>query len=98
VRSPTFVVMKAYKISNLKSKISAKAKSQNFKNLIHIDAYRLKTGEDLKMLGWEEIIKNPRNIVLIEWPENVKEAMPEKYVKMEFEHNGEDVRNIKMQI
>jgi len=101
ITSPTFVIMKKYKISLRSSVVSSQKKLKNLKTqdlilntLVHIDAYRLKIGEDLKVLGWSEIIKNPKNIVLIEWPENVKEAMPKKYVKVEFKHNGGDERKI----
>ncbi len=40
----------------------------------HIDLYRL---EDVRLeqLGLDEIIQNPKNIVLIEWPERFKEKL-----------------------
>lgn len=59
--SPTFVIQKEYSLKDHK----------NFKKLIHIDAYRLASASELEYLGWYEMIKNPENIIFIEWPEQV---------------------------
>ncbi|MEX0932407.1 MAG: tRNA (adenosine(37)-N6)-threonylcarbamoyltransferase complex ATPase subunit type 1 TsaE [Parcubacteria group bacterium] len=66
MHSPTFVIQKVYKID-----------WKGFTKLIHIDAYRLEKESELLHLGWEEIIKEPENLVLIEWPENVSGIVPE---------------------
>ena len=55
VSSPTFVIEKIYKLD-----------SQKFKHLIHIDAYRLEKGEELLNLGWQDISKDPDNLIFIE--------------------------------
>ena len=60
ITSPTFVIMKSYKL-----------KAKNYKLLFHLDAYRLKNEKELLHLGWEEIINNKDHLVFIEWPENV---------------------------
>ena len=57
---------------------------KNFEHLIHIDAYRLGSGDELLHLGWEEIAKNPKNIIFIEWPERVSEILPEDIKKIYF--------------
>ncbi|MFZ2149953.1 MAG: tRNA (adenosine(37)-N6)-threonylcarbamoyltransferase complex ATPase subunit type 1 TsaE [Minisyncoccia bacterium] len=66
ISSPTFVIIKKYPLK----------KVDRYKFLFHLDAYRLKNAKELLELGWEEIIHNRENIVFIEWPENVKQAMP----------------------
>ncbi|MSU45131.1 MAG: tRNA (adenosine(37)-N6)-threonylcarbamoyltransferase complex ATPase subunit type 1 TsaE [Candidatus Zambryskibacteria bacterium] len=66
ITSPTFVIEKIYVLKN-----------QKFTHLIHIDAYRLEKAEELLHLGWKEIISDPKNLILIEWPENVADIMPE---------------------
>jgi len=48
---------------------------KHFKNLYHIDCYRLSGAKDLKGLDFEKIIKNPKNIVVIEWAEKIKSAL-----------------------
>ena len=66
VTSPTFVIEKIYELQN-----------QKFTHLIHIDAYRLESGGELLNLGWQRIISDPNNLILIEWPEMVSDVMPD---------------------
>lgn len=84
VTSPTFVIEKIYKLKN-----------KNFDHLIHIDAYRLKSGDELLHLGWEEIAKNPKNLILIEWPERVAEILPGDMKKIYFIFVAENTREIR---
>lgn len=83
ITSPTFVIMRRFMIYDLR-----------FKDLYHIDAYRLNNGNELRTLGIEEIISNPENIVLIEWAERVAEILPEKYIKIHIDHISENERKI----
>lgn len=85
VTSPTFVIEKIYKL-----------KGGNFDHLIHIDAYRLKIGDELLRLGWEEIAKNPKNIIIIEWPERVAEILPDDVKKIYFTFVGECIRGVEI--
>jgi tRNA threonylcarbamoyl adenosine modification protein YjeE len=62
VTSPTFVIMKLYKVGT---------KSDFVQQLVHIDAYRLEKQTDLLALEFEHVVSDPKNLVLIEWPENV---------------------------
>lgn len=100
VTSPTFVIEKIYPIrtdDRLKRSTSngaGKLKNTRFKYLIHIDAYRLESGNELLTLGWDTISKDPENIIVIEWPENVKEILPENMIKIEFKIVGEEERKI----
>jgi tRNA A37 threonylcarbamoyladenosine biosynthesis protein TsaE len=45
-------------------------------------------------LGWEEIISNPRNLVLVEWPERIEEILPKNSVKISLEIESENERKI----
>ena len=100
VTSPTFVIEKIYSIrtdgrqERPTSNGTGSLKNHNFENLIHIDAYRLKSGEELKTLGWEEISKNPKNIIFIEWPSNVSEIIPENTQEIHFKFIDENTREI----
>ena len=60
VTSPTFVIQKTYQI-----------KHPFFKKLVHIDAYRLESTEELIKLNFNETSSDSRNLIFIEWPENV---------------------------
>ena len=82
--SPTFVIEKIY-LLNSKSK---------FNKLIHIDAYRLETAKELLGLGFEEIIKDPKNLILIEWPERVINILPADLIKINLKFISEFEREI----
>ena len=84
VVSPTFVIMKMYE-----------TKSQYFTRMVHIDAYRLNSHEELLKLGWTDILADPKTVVLIEWPEQVPEAIPEDARLIALEHVSETERLIR---
>lgn len=81
--SPTFVIMKKYPLKNKK-----------FKELIHIDTYRLEKKEDIVRLGWNEIISNSDNLVIVEWPELIKELIPKNAIEIKLIHLDEKTRGI----
>lgn len=87
VNSPTFVIMKIYKLG--KSQFS-----KDWKHLIHIDAYRLENSEELKNLGWEEIISKKENLVVLEWPEKVQGILSKGAIKINFEFIDENTRRV----
>lgn len=65
-------------------------------NIYHFDLYRLKNYDEFFAIGWEEILDNPENICIIEWPELI-----EKYFKADIKINlwktdKEDERNIEI--
>jgi len=87
VTSPTFVLLKKYKLAG-------KIFGEKFSFLIHIDAYRLKGEKELETIGWQEIISDPKNLIMIEWPEIVEEAMPVNTIYVDFKHVDETTREI----
>jgi tRNA threonylcarbamoyladenosine biosynthesis protein TsaE len=85
VTSPTFILMRRHPL-----------RRKSFKNVYHLDAYRLKIA-DLKPLGFEEIYNDPQNIILVEWPENLLGRKNGK-TKVRFLHGKkENERKIKIQ-
>jgi len=78
VQSPTFVLEKIYALEG-----------QRFTHLVHIDAYRLKSAHELRVLGWEELAREPGNLILIEWPERVAECMPQDAIRLRFDIDGD---------
>ncbi len=83
MQSPTFVIMKIYPID-----------FKGFKNFIHIDAYRLEHESELLHLGWQELIREPENLIFIEWPERVAGIMPESAKTINFTFIDEVTREI----
>ncbi len=62
-----------------------------------MDAYRLKDTSHLAALEFEKMLKDPYNIVLIEWGERIKDAIPRGATRIKFEYDKkEGVRKIKI--
>jgi tRNA threonylcarbamoyladenosine biosynthesis protein TsaE len=85
VTSPTFVLIKQYKISQ-----RFQPPTSNFRHIHHADFYRLGSAAHLKPLEFKKILNDPQNIVLIEWPEKVKGAIPKNAIKILFQHGEKE--------
>ncbi|MEA2092508.1 MAG: tRNA (adenosine(37)-N6)-threonylcarbamoyltransferase complex ATPase subunit type 1 TsaE [Patescibacteria group bacterium] len=83
ITSPTFLVFKKYK-------------TKNNRHFYHLDAYRIED-KDLSILGFQEIIENEKNIVVVEWGENIKKSLPEETVKIHFEFKDKKARKLIIQ-
>lgn len=78
VQSPTFNIMKVY--------------FDGDRPLIHIDAYRL---ADVNTdIGLDEYIGYETGITVIEWPEFIKDLIPENAIEVNIRHAEGDTRNI----
>jgi tRNA threonylcarbamoyladenosine biosynthesis protein TsaE len=75
IQSPTFVIMKKYNLKN----------TNNFDQLIHIDAYRIENSKEMLVLGWQEMLTNSKSLICVEWPERIAEIMGE-HIVIRFEH------------
>lgn len=94
ILSPTFVVVRTYKLKAKSSK--RKTKAQNSKLLYHIDLYRLSSPDDLKSLGIDEILNSKESIVVIEWPEKMGSRLPQNRWDVRFEYIDENRRRIEI--
>jgi tRNA A37 threonylcarbamoyladenosine biosynthesis protein TsaE len=63
-----------------------------WKRLVHIDAYRIESARELEVLNFEELVEDQNNLILIEWPENVKEILPEGALTIKCEFVSETER------
>jgi len=82
-QSPTFIIMRRHGI-----------RSRPHKNIYHVDAYRLKKAEQMKVLEFEKILDDPRNVILIEWPERIKEILPKHATWISFKHGKKENERI----
>ncbi|MDQ5950448.1 MAG: tRNA threonylcarbamoyladenosine biosynthesis protein TsaE [Patescibacteria group bacterium] len=85
MQSPTFVIMKSYDTSH-----------SIFKKLVHIDAYRIEKEEELKVLKLEELFKDKSVLVVIEWPENIKQIIPKDVLRVSIKHKSENEREFEI--
>ena len=90
IKSPTFIIFR-------KSKIGKKEWRKNgFENFYHFDVYRIHSEKEILNLGWEEIISNPKNIVLVEWADKIEKILPKNCVKIIFKHLKGDKREMEI--
>lgn len=66
-----------------------------FRNIYHIDAYRVNSW-DFTALGLEKLIADPRNIILIEWADRIRDLLPAatRWVELAYGPQGPDHRII----
>ena len=62
-------------------------------DVYHVDAYRVGP-KDILNLGWEEIIADKKNIVIVEWAERIKAIIPRRAIWIKFEHINKESRKI----
>jgi tRNA threonylcarbamoyladenosine biosynthesis protein TsaE len=61
--------------------------------LLHVDAYRLSSAEEFWQLGLQEQMQAA--VTVIEWADNVAEALPEDRLELSIEYDGGNVRSIR---
>ena len=65
VTSPTFVIMKSYVTTD-----------PRWRQLVHIDAYRIELVDELRVLGFATLLQQNNTIICIEWAERVISLLP----------------------
>lgn len=80
ITSPTFNIVKRYDINY-----------KGFKNLYHIDFYRV---DNVRGLDFEDILKDKNNLIFIEWGSNIKESIPSYAKWIYFNYLDKDKRKI----
>lgn len=73
--SPTFVIARRFPIH-----------IRGFRNIFHVDAYRLKGVRSLPALELGRALHDPRSVVLVEWAEKIRRALPRTTVWLTFSH------------
>lgn len=85
VPSPTFVIAKFYDVEG----------HPRFKRLIHADMYRVDSIDELRPLGWEALLSDAGNLLVIEWPERIKGAIPTYAKELHFQVIDKTTREIR---
>jgi tRNA threonylcarbamoyladenosine biosynthesis protein TsaE len=84
ILSPTFVILKRFSIKNEK----------NYNNFYHIDCYRIQNPKEMFILGFKEILSNPKNIIAIEWSKNIESVLHKKFISLQFDLFKKEERKI----
>ncbi len=82
ITSPTFTLMKGYETTD-----------DVFSHLVHMDAYRIESEEELRPLRFGEMLKTPHTILVIEWAELIQGALPPKVLHLTLSIKDEATRN-----
>lgn len=79
VKSPTFTYLLEYNTDNLK--------------IVHFDLYRLSNIDELYEIGYDEYIED-NSLFLIEWANNIPEAIPDNTLYIELIYSDVDKREV----
>lgn len=74
ISSPTFTIVNEYHKNDI--------------NIYHFDVYRLEDSSEFYAIGGEEYFE--KGICIIEWGELIEDALPKKYIKIDFSRNSEN--------
>ena len=80
IKSPTYTFVREYKIGR--------------KKLYHFDFFRIENLDDLMTVELREIFEKKNAIILMEWPERIKEILPAGAREVLFEYVDEKTRKI----
>jgi len=80
VSSPTFVLMQEYGANP---------------PVLHIDAYRIETLDELESLGWSSELAD-ESVSVIEWAERIAEELPADRLDVRLEHTGAETRAVEI--
>ena len=75
ITSPTFTILKRYNFDLF-----------DFNNLIHIDAYRLNSYQDLLKIKFNDYLQNKDNLIFIEWPSLISDEGLKSDIDVFFKH------------
>ncbi|MBL8764216.1 MAG: tRNA (adenosine(37)-N6)-threonylcarbamoyltransferase complex ATPase subunit type 1 TsaE [Phycisphaerae bacterium] len=101
VSSPTFVLVHEYVPSAPPNDAAQSgtgadpSPSARTVPLVHIDAYRLHSADELDTIGWDRIIDGSAAVV-IEWAEKIERALPgpERTARIGMQHTGAQSRRV----
>jgi tRNA threonylcarbamoyladenosine biosynthesis protein TsaE len=73
VVSPTFVLVREYR-GRLR--------------LVHCDAYRLGSADELVDLGLDDMLDDPETVIAVEWADRVIKLLPDDSIRIELAHRA----------
>ena len=91
VSSPTFVIRHEYEAP---ASGTGGGGGDDGVTLVHIDAYRLRSIDDLESIGWDELLESQDAIIAVEWAGRIADALPGRRIDVAFAHLGESSRDI----
>ena len=81
ITSPTFLIMRRFPL---------RKNRRGFKNLFHVDAYRIKSHRELAHIDFHKILADPKNIVIVEWPSKVSGSLSNPFITITLRHRRKE--------
>ncbi|MEK7465547.1 MAG: tRNA (adenosine(37)-N6)-threonylcarbamoyltransferase complex ATPase subunit type 1 TsaE [Patescibacteria group bacterium] len=75
ILSPTFVICRSHAL-----------RGKQYKRLFHMDAYRIRSEKELGALAFDPMMKDPSHVVVIEWADIIRNAIPRDAIWICFSH------------
>lgn len=85
VVSPTYTILQSYE-----------TKDDKYKTLVHIDAYRIDDDRTWDILKMDELLKQPKTLFCIEWPEKLPTILNYPHIEVHLKHVDHTSREIKL--
>ncbi len=85
VSSPTFAIINEY--AYLSDRLNSA--------LFHIDLYRMEDEDEARRAGIEECLYSGK-LCFVEWPQRVPSIMPDEFIQVELEYDGQARRRIRV--
>ncbi len=85
VSSPTFAIVNEYAYLFEDSNAS----------LFHIDLYRMEDEDEARRAGIEECLYSGK-LCFVEWPQRVPSIIPDEFIQVELEYDGQASRTIRI--
>ena len=85
--SPTFILVRSYELNPVP-----------WKNLYHVDLYRLKTVDEIRSIDLAELWQDQKNLVIIEWADRAEARLPRKRVEVTIKIKSETSRKLELKL
>jgi tRNA threonylcarbamoyladenosine biosynthesis protein TsaE len=78
ISSPTFVIHVEHRGNDV--------------SFSHLDAYRLKSDDELESVGFQELLTDADRLVAVEWASRIESSLPSERIDVRLNHRGQNLR------
>lgn len=81
-------------VRGVSERSNTEVRQNNWLWLTHIDAYRIESDDEMRVLGFDALLQDPSQLICIEWPEKIQNLIPENAVKIALTLNSDGTRDV----
>jgi tRNA threonylcarbamoyladenosine biosynthesis protein TsaE len=67
-----------------------------YNKLVHIDAYRIESEDEINPLHLESVFNRPKTIICIEWPEIISSIIPKEAINLSINITDGEQRELRI--